>query len=102
MSEQYLARWHWLMACRNLYDSYQQCLALSRPGDGLLFMGKHIYLLVDDRLQPPPEDISLFGLAEDLQMTGLSGKVPPYVQVVDWAEVLSLLEREYPLQQTWV
>ncbi len=101
MSEQHQPRWHWLMAGSDLYGCYQRCLALCRTGDGLLLMGRHICLLADTRLQNPPVNIKIYALKEDIAMAGLKADVPPYVQIVDWNQVLNVLLQQYPLQQTW-
>lgn len=101
MSESLQQRWHWLMGHRELYASYQQCLALSLPGDAVLFMGRHVWLLTDPRLQDETA-IKLYALSESVEQAGLTRQLPPFVKLVNWNQVLSLLEQHYPLQQTWV
>ncbi len=95
-------RWHWLMGSRGLSASYQQCLRVCRAGDGILLLGQHVYLLADTGLLQPPENVSLYALAESVRSAGLMATVPPYIRLLEWSEVMALLERQYPLQQTWV
>ena len=104
MSEALQKRWHWLMASRELYASYQQCLALCLPDDALLLMGQHVWLLSDPRLQAGAltRATKLYALSESVKQAGLAGQVPPFVELVNWNQVLELLEQQYSLQQTWV
>lgn len=101
MTEAIQKRWHWLMGSGDLYVSYQQCLALCLPDDALLLMGRHVWLLTDPRLQSVTT-VKTYALSESVEQTGLTDQVPPFVELVNWDQVLDLLEQHYPLQQTWV
>lgn len=94
-------RWHWLMGDRDLYHGYQQCLAYCRPGDALLLLGQHVYLLADQRFLSVPSTVKLYVLEEALLETGLNDFLTPDSTVINWNQVLNLLIDGYPLQQTW-
>lgn len=89
------------MGSRGLHASYQQCAALCLPGDAVLLMGRHVWMLQHPAFAETPP-FKLYALAESISAAGLNQALPPHVEIVDWQQVLDLLEREYPLQQTWV
>lgn len=90
------------MGSRGLLATYQRCLSVCLPGDALLLLGRHVWLLNDVGLRLDGPGIKYYALDISVAEAGLSGSVPESVQVVNWSQVLELLQQRYPLQQTWV
>lgn len=71
-----------------LFDS---CVAIARPGDGLLFVEDGAYYSVTaasiDNLQ---QGISVFVLKEDVLARGLQDKIIEHIEVIDYDKFVEL------------
>lgn len=77
-------------------DSFRLCLAALAPGDALLLIEDGVYLAADAAVQrmqearAMTEPPALFALAPDLAARGISARISPLVNVIEYADFVAL------------
>lgn len=64
-------------------DALAACLALLRPGDGLLLFEDGVLAVLHTGLDDLPGDITLFALDADVRARGLDARLPERIERVD-------------------
>ncbi|HWK52912.1 MAG TPA: sulfurtransferase complex subunit TusB [Hyphomicrobiales bacterium] len=75
-------------------DTLAACQACLHAGDALLLMEEAVYLLLDKRdVVQSIDNFPAFALSGDLVARGISAKIPPRVECVDYAGFVALTLR---------